>query len=197
MISETNKNVYSLKRAAKSVIHIVHDPFKVVSDGNLAVLRSMLNDTENPLNVNKSRWSGFSLLHRAASQGHTDICQVLIEAGANINQRSVWGWYTPLHLALANGWVDTAEFFVLAGADLRALSKSKEDACDYAIKRGYKQLGLEFRGTMLKLEAGMRTRNRKAKQQALSKQKAFLEHDASGLEAETVEKVPAGAWPGW
>ena len=53
--------------------------------------------------VNKTRWSGWSLLHRAAETGQTETCQLLLINGANINSRTALGWYTPLHVCLANG----------------------------------------------------------------------------------------------
>ena len=124
-----NEDAYSkkLKNAGKSAVKIQHDPFKVVSDGDLANLCKLLEDPENPVSVNKTRWSGFTLLHRAASQGFTDICQVLLEYGARINQRTIWGWHTALHLALANGWEETAKFLISAGANIHELNKDKED----------------------------------------------------------------------
>lgn len=133
-----------------SVIPVQHDVFNVVKEGNLAVLDRMIQK-EN-LNVNLTRWSGFTLLHRAATEGQTDVCDMLIAAGARVNQRSVWGWYTPLHLALANGYEDTAKFLIESGANIRAKSKSKEDCCDYAQRRGFKELAAQFRLRMQRLE---------------------------------------------
>jgi hypothetical protein len=40
-----------LAGAKKSEIPIVHDAFKVVSDGNISVLLRLMNDETNPLNV--------------------------------------------------------------------------------------------------------------------------------------------------
>ena len=133
-----NAEAYAAKMggAKPSVVTIAHDPFKVVSDGDLETLIKLLDNAEDPVNVNKIRWSGFSLLHRACSQGHTDLVQVLVENGAKINQRSIWGWHTPLHLALSNGWEETSRYLVSAGADIHAVNKEKETACEYAIKRG-------------------------------------------------------------
>lgn len=38
------------------------------------------------------------------------------------------------------------------GASISALSKYKESPCDYAIKRGHKEIALEFKDKMLRLE---------------------------------------------
>ena len=154
-------NAYDLSKAKTSVIKIVHDPFKVVSDGDVEVLLDLIQHPENPLNVCKTRWSGMSLLHRAASQGWTDCCAVLIEHGAKLNEKSIWGWYTPLHMALGNGWEDTAKFLVEVGADIHARNKDREDCCDYAIRKGYKHLGQEFRPIMERMETQRLLKQRK------------------------------------
>ena len=163
-----------MKMAKPSVVHIVHDPFKVVADGDLRTLCKMLEDPVAPLNVNKARWSGFSLLHRAAVQGCTDICQVLIENGARINERTIWGWHTPLHLALANGWDETAKYLIIAGADIHALNKDKENMCAFAEKRGYKILAREFDSIAQKLEGNRRLKERRERAAELSKKNAEL-----------------------
>ena len=133
-----------------SVIPITHDVFTVVKEGNLDVLERML--AQQDFNVNVTRWSGFSLLHRAAIEGQTDVCDMLLKAGARVNQRTVWGWYTPLHLALANGYEDTAKFLIEQGANVRAKSKDKEDCCDYAQRRGFKELAASFRLRLARYE---------------------------------------------
>jgi len=171
-----NEDAYNtkIKTAKPSVVHIVHDPFKVVADGDLRTLCKMLEDPIAPLNVNKARWSGFSLLHRAAVQGCTDICQVLIENGARINERTVWGWHTPLHLALANGWDETAKYLIIAGADIHAVNKDKENMCAFAEKRGYKLLAREFDSIAQKLEGNRRLKERRERAAELSKKNAEL-----------------------
>ncbi len=115
-----------------------------------------------------------TLLHRAASQGFTDICQVLLEYGARINQRTIWGWHTALHLALANGWEETAKFLISAGANIHELNKDKEDMCDFAIKRGYKTMGQEFRATAQKLESARRMKERKQRAMEISRKNAGM-----------------------
>ena len=161
MLSEEEEAKYDLSKAKPSVIKVVHEPFKVVADGNVNLLIRMLNDEENPLRVNTARWSGFTLLHRAASQGYTEICEVLLEAGAKLNERSIWGWHTPLHLALANGWEECAKFLVTAGANIHSLNKDGLDCCDYAEKRGYRHLASEFRPQMIRLEGIRKIREKK------------------------------------
>ncbi len=91
-------------------IELIIDPFKAVRIGDANLLRKLLVENES---LTKARWSGWSLLHRAAETGQTAICELLIvEFGADINARSVRGWHTPLHLSLANGHRETALLLV-------------------------------------------------------------------------------------
>jgi len=99
------------------------------------VIEYLKNENSTP---QKSRWSGWTLLHRAAERGHTQLCQLLISNGAKINARTAMGWYTPMHICLANGWVDTAEVLVNLGGDLYAKSKHGETPAQYGIKRGFR-----------------------------------------------------------
>lgn len=55
---------------------------------------------EDKFDVNSIKWSGWTLLHRAAEMGRADIVTLLLEHGADPNQYSTWGWQTPLHMAL-------------------------------------------------------------------------------------------------
>jgi Ankyrin repeats (3 copies) len=109
-----------------SVIPVTHDVFTLVKEGNLEALDRMMQHED--FNVNVTRWSGFSLLHRAASEGQTDVCDMLIKRGARVNQRTVWGWYTPLHLSLANGYEDTAKYLIEQGANIRAKARTRRIA---------------------------------------------------------------------
>lgn len=69
-----------------SIIEKKIDPFIAVREGNV---RDLVKCIEHGLDADTYRCSsGWSLLHRAAENGHTDICQLLLEAGAKINARS-------------------------------------------------------------------------------------------------------------
>ena len=97
--------------------------FKAIKEGDVILLQHLLRDG---LNVNVYRWSGWSLLHRAAGvfkllnilslvfivqpltllilnlfgetcinekeNGQTDICDILVEYGAEVDSRTTLGW---------------------------------------------------------------------------------------------------------
>ena len=102
--------------------------------------------------INSTRWSGWTLLHRAAELGNIEICKILIEGGADINIRSVWGWYTPLHLALGNGWLECALFLWERGAKNQLVNKNKLVPTAYGIQRGYVVASREFSAEVLRQE---------------------------------------------
>lgn len=128
----------------------ITDPFLLIRQGKNHELEVILKDPS--FNKNQTRWSGFSLLHRAAEVGNTQACEILLNAGASINMRSAKGWYTPLHVALANGYTETAEFLIDHGADPWMKSKYGEDPFLLGNKRGFRSVCDEFRIMISKKE---------------------------------------------
>ena len=118
------------------------DPFSAARDGDLAYLKFII-EKEN-YNVNQSKWSGWTLLHRAAENGHTDVCEMLVLQGAKVNLKTTWGWLSPTHLALGNGWKETAAYLIEAGANGRQKNKDGQTPAEYANVKGYRDLARIF-----------------------------------------------------
>ena len=134
-----------MRKANKKVIDIIKNPEPgiAVREGNVNLLLTFIRD--DPKIIHKKRFpSGWTLLHRAAELGQTDICQVLLQYGASVHDRTTWGWFTPLHLALGNGWKETSLFLMHAGADLTKKSKCQKDVIEYATHRGFETVAKEF-----------------------------------------------------
>lgn len=67
--------------------------------------------------VNKRGDSGDTPLHEAAIRGHTNIAQILLQHGANINARRVTG-ETPLFLAAIACKGKMKQLLISHGADM-------------------------------------------------------------------------------
>ena len=158
------------------------ETFRIIRTGNVIDLQEHFQNTSDIGKLVKStRWSGFTILHRAAGLGVTDICEVILNHGADVNTRSVRGWYTSLHIALANGYIDTGSLLIERGANPWTKSKYGEDAFDYGIKRGFKRVVEEFRSKIMKIEM---TNNLKRHKDLLAKQESQNQLEQSGLDVE-------------
>lgn len=60
-------------------------------------------------------------LHIAAGNGHTAICEMLLEAGWNVDARDSWD-FSPIHRAAGNGHIDCLDLLVQRGAKPTAAS---------------------------------------------------------------------------
>ena len=88
----------------------------------------------HPINVRDH--SGWTPLHDAASNGHVEVMEILLEHGANINDRGEIGskqseGVTPLHEAAMEGQVEAMTTLLQHGADANILNaKVINMACD-------------------------------------------------------------------
>ena len=126
------------------------DPFMLIRRGDMAEIKEKIENKE--VNLNATRWSGFTLLHRAAEIGHTELCDFLINAGIPPDIRSARGWLTPLHVALGNGYLETAELLIDRGANPWKKNKYREDPFDYGCKRGFVKICDEFKAKFIAIQ---------------------------------------------
>eukprot|EP01038_Epipyxis_sp_PR26KG_P013715 gene13715-18397_t len=161
------------------------DMFLTISQGDIIALIKWLDSLEKQKSsnddatnhskvtalINKPRWSGFTLLHRAASCGQTDMCEILLRRGAQVNLRTSLGWYTPLHVALSNGYTDTAQFLIENGANPWVKSKHNEDPFEYGINNGYRKITIEFRSKIARIEMVERVKRQQLQLKTMSKDK--------------------------
>lgn len=79
----------------------------------------------------QSKGLGISALERAARNGHDEIVNVLVAAGADVNIRR-WNGQTPLHAAAENGHEACVRSLIAAGAELDATDDNLDTALHVA-----------------------------------------------------------------
>jgi len=78
-------------------------------------------------------------LLKACEQGLTNIAQWIIDAGANVNTKSMSGW-TPLMIAAMNGHKDIVKLFLDNDADINIKDYEQCTALRYALRYGHKDI---------------------------------------------------------
>ncbi len=97
---------------------------KAIKENNLALVKQLLDEgasLSTPFDKQKA-----TALHVAAKAGHTEIAQLLIEKGANIEATTLKKM-TPLHYAVGNKNYEVAQLFIKHKANINA--KSSEGGC--------------------------------------------------------------------
>ena len=93
--------------------------------GQVDIVRAML---AKGAKVNKPGWSP---LHYAATGGNTEVIELLLKRGADIEARSP-NESTPLMMAARYGSIEGMQVLLRAGADPRARNQLAMDALDFA-----------------------------------------------------------------
>ena len=87
----------------------------------------------------KDDLSGNTALHYCCANGHTEIVQVLIDAGSSVAAANNSG-STSLHYASLTGQIGAVRILVNAGADLVARNKYERTAMDEALQAGHRDV---------------------------------------------------------
>jgi hypothetical protein len=91
------------------------------------------------VDINSKNRMGWTLLHIAINNKHTDIAQLLIDKGADVNIRDNRG-RTPVHLAVENGQKAIVEALIAKGADLNVLDSNADNALTLARKNNQTEI---------------------------------------------------------
>jgi ankyrin repeat protein len=92
---------------------------RAANNGNIEAVKKHLADG---VDVDAKSWelfAGFTPLYLAAGEGHKEIAELLIAAGAEVNAKDEDG-LTPLHYPVAKGHKDIVELLIGKGADVNA-----------------------------------------------------------------------------
>jgi hypothetical protein len=119
------------------------DGFYAVRCGNLDLLQRLM--AEKHTSVKHTRWSGVTLLHRAADGAHVDVIRYLLDAGADTAAKTFRGGDTSLHVAMGAGHEKAALALLEGGAPWAptkrkpklALNNRGETPMKTAVRQGY------------------------------------------------------------
>lgn len=96
----------------------------------LEAARTLL-DAGAPVDVSARNATRVQPLHSAAAGRQTEICRLLLAAGADVSARHAGG-FTALHAAAHNGDPEMVELFLSAGADPATTTDDGRSAADLA-----------------------------------------------------------------
>ena len=82
---------------------------------------------------------GKTPLHKAARYGRVDLCQILVDNGADVNARTTAGT-TPLHWAAEEGYYKVVQFLLENGANVNSKNVNGDTPLSYALEREYEKL---------------------------------------------------------
>ena len=89
--------------------------------------------------VNAKNERGATPLHRAATFGHKEIAELLIDKGADVNAMGgLLGW-TPLHWAASEGRKEVANLLINKGADVNAATDNGVTPLHTSAGSGHKE----------------------------------------------------------
>ena len=103
-------------------------------DGHTETVRTLLCVPE--VDVNQPSHQGFTSLHCTAFANRSDVAQVLIDAGADIEARNIIG-STPLHCACQGGAHEIVQMLVEAGADVCEVDDQGRTCLSIAAQNGH------------------------------------------------------------
>ncbi|VUC34382.1 unnamed protein product [Clonostachys rosea] len=106
-----------------------------VQEGNAATVRELLSREPKPAdpNLSDSSKEHRSPLYWAMFYNHGKIVQILIDHGANVNERDDADGWTPLRKAVEDRNEDLVFLFLKAGADPNTLDRQNNSALIHAI----------------------------------------------------------------
>eukprot|EP00518_Triparma_eleuthera_P020463 CAMPEP_0197564508 /NCGR_PEP_ID=MMETSP1320-20131121/30541_1 /TAXON_ID=91990 /ORGANISM="Bolidomonas sp., Strain RCC2347" /LENGTH=363 /DNA_ID=CAMNT_0043126427 /DNA_START=139 /DNA_END=1227 /DNA_ORIENTATION=+ len=163
--------------------HGIGDIFLAARLGNVNRIRQLVEyDGEN---ANKCKWSGVTPLHRAASEGHSDVVEYLVKkAKCDVNAKTTFGWHTPLHFACRSGHEECCVVLIENGATWQIFNKDRETPQAWARIGGHAAMGRKLE-QMVNQTA---SKHRKAKVQKMEEEYAEKRRKAAEERKEEEEE---------
>jgi ankyrin repeat protein len=82
---------------------------------------------------------GGSSLEMACQEGHLEVVQILVDNGANVNDRGFLG-FTPIRVAARNGHLEIVKYLAEKGAEIDARADDKATPLEHAAAKGHYEI---------------------------------------------------------
>jgi ankyrin repeat protein len=92
------------------------------------------------VDINARNIRGHAPIHLATAMGSSDVVQLLLKNGAEVNLAGTDSCFTSLHYAARLGHVDLCELLVRYGADTDAQTAKLETPLHLAIAKGHREV---------------------------------------------------------
>lgn len=128
-LSKSTKLVDLLKQAGASHKGLKEvELLQAIERGDTDRVKVLLQEKLNP----NARLGQITMLCQAAREGHLEIAKLLIEAGADVNQRASEGYFNPLLYAAYDGNLEVVRILLEAGADVNIRVTDYLNPLEYA-----------------------------------------------------------------
>ena len=101
-----------------------------VSHQDYSALEKLFSESADTIDINYMRPPGVAALHQACALGNVKIVSLLIQRGADLQQKT-WSGLSPLKIAVLSGGFEVAQYLVSVGAN----SDDIKDGCQVETPR--------------------------------------------------------------
>jgi ankyrin repeat protein len=110
---------------------------QAISMAHADTIKSLIAQGED---INTRNIRGHAPIHLATVKGNSDVVQLLLENGADVNVVGTDSGCTSLHYATSLGHVDLCELLIRYGADTDAQTAKLETPLHLAIAKGHREV---------------------------------------------------------
>lgn len=110
--------------------------WNAVWNGDTKMVELLLANGADPKQKFKGKEAQLSCLEIAAQEGLLEIAQLLVNAGADLNERGFRG-HTPLRIAARNGRTELVRYFVTKGSDINSQGDDGATPLEHAASKGH------------------------------------------------------------
>lgn len=132
--ADCSRNEVETSDFMKSELYI----FRYCESGDLKSLQNLVRNNPDLID-HRDKVSGQTPLHRAAHFGHRDLCEFLINGGADVNSKQKDG-YIPLHLASSRGFSGVVSLLLQRGAAINEKGLDGKTPLHRASFNGYQDI---------------------------------------------------------